>query len=194
MRRKQKQIPVLFKTSKAFSLIEILFVLLIIAFIFALASQKLIRKGKKVKTTFDKMIRLNKRLVILSKLHNQTYRWVIKLDPEGKEQYWVEKKQTRKKKGTGGGKNLDSHFFMDKSFYPEPESIPSILNITKVESPFWAKAKTKGLIYIYYYPQGLAQETRFYFTRPDNQAVWTLYLDPASKNIQVLKKGGRLGK
>ena len=136
------------------------------------------------------MIHLNKRLVILSKLHNQTYRWVIHLDPEGREQYWVEKKQNQKIDiKAKEEKNLGAHFVLDESFYPKPEPISPILNIKKAESPSWAVAKTEGLVYIYYYPQGLAQETSLQFTRRGNQGAWTLYLDPASKNMRILKKG-----
>lgn len=189
------------KSYKAFSLIEILVVLLIVAFIFTLTAKRFTRKEQRVKTVFEKLSRLNRRLSTLSKLHGRTYRWVIQLNNEEPDQYWVEKKQAVK---TGQlsmdivkgpvhlpeeeGKKEDSDFALDDSFYAEPEVIPPLLDITSLESSVWDKDKTEGLAYIYYYPKGLAQETAIQFFRPDNQGRWTLYLDPVTKELITLKE------
>ncbi len=188
---------VFLKSSKAFSLIEVLIVLFIIAFLFGLAAQKFSRRDQKINNTFDRIIRLNRRLVMLSKFYNETYRLVIQLDADGPEKYWVEKKQAKKDKDDASstierqddtGKEEISGFIIDSSFYDEPQVILPFLSITKVESSPWKEDKTEGLAYIYYYPKGLAQETALQFLRPDNQGRWTLYLDPVTKSIQVLKK------
>ena len=192
----QKKMSSFLKSSKAFSLIEILIVLSIIAFVFVFAAQKFSRKEQRISNQFDKLIRLNRRLVTVSKLHNKTYRLAIQLDNKGPEQYWVEKKQTGQTKEKLSKKNQTNEeaekqtddFFIDDSFYSQPEILSPLLSVTKVESPVWEKYKTKGLVYIYYYPKGLAQETNIQLLRSDNQATWTLYLDPATKNLQILKK------
>ena len=187
-----------FKFSKAFSLIEILIVLFILAFIFIFASQRFSRSEKKVKTVFDKMIHLNRRLATVSQLHNQTYRWVIQLNSEEPDQYWVEKKHSQNKMpntNTAAKKSFNSseedeqksEFVVDHSFYSEPETLPSFLDITQVERSLWTEAKTEGQVYIYYYPKGLAQETAIQLFRSDNQGEWTLYLDPAAKTLQLIK-------
>ena len=185
------------RSSKAFSLIEILLVLFILAFVMAFAAQRLYRPQKKVREAFNKMIRLNRRLATLSQLHGQTYRWALQLNKEGPDQYWVEKKQKQAKALKRSGAELEplktspqsSEFAMDKSFYPEPETLPAFLDMAEWESA--SEAKTEGLAYIYYYPKGLAQETAIHLIRPDNQGRWTLYLDPVSKSIQLIK--GRRG-
>ena len=196
------------KSSRAFSLLEILIVLSVIAFIFVFVAQRFSRKEQKVTGTFNKLVRLNRRLVLLSKFHNNIYRWVIQLDNEGAEKYWVEKKQEipsntdsshladSQVKDQEGGLNKEEspEFIRDDAFYSEPEVISPLLNITGVESFAWEKDKTEGLVYIYYYPRGLAQETAIQFLRPDNQGRWTLYLDPVTKNLQVLDKERRLSK
>ena len=177
----------------AFSLIEILLVLFIIAFAFVLSSKIFARKDRKARIVFDKMIRLNRRLATVSKLRGKTYRLAIQLESEGPETYWVEKKQPSSAGPSGPSASApklsaeDSGFAIDKSFFSEPEAIPSFLTFTKAESPLWKKGKTEGLVYIYYYPQGLAQETSLQVFRPDNQAKWTLYLDPATKELSLLK-------
>lgn len=188
---------------KAFSLIEILLVVFIIGFLFTVGSQRIFNKDKKVRTVFDKFIRLNNRLVSISTLHGKTYRLVIQLDAEKKDQYWVEKKQAggefaddaeSEKEGSESEDDIESEseeqktdniFQIDDSFYPEPQNLPSFLDITKIETK--GSSKEKGKIYIYYRPLALAQSVKIYFLRPDNQGKWTLYLDPVTKKMQVLK-------
>ena len=78
---------------------------------------------------------------------------------------------------------------MDDSFYSAPVKIPGLLDIVKIESPSWQEDKTEGPVYIYYYPKGLAQEISIHFLRKDGRGRWILYLDPVTKNIQILKIG-----
>ena len=175
--------------TSAFSLIEILVVLFILAFLFTFTAQRFTRKDRNIKNAFNKLIRLNSRLVMTSKFHNKEYRLVLQLNKEGPEQYWVEKKQPKAMQENQSDKKPPlSPFFMDEYFYSEPQILPSLLQIAKVESAILKKERTEGLVYIYYYPKGLAQETRLYFVRADNQAEWVLYLDPVAKNFQLLKK------
>ena len=193
-----KKISVFLKFSKAFSLLELLLVLVIIAFVFTFVSRTVFRKDQRVKSVFEKLVRLNRRLVTASKLHSKTYRLAIESDKEGPEQYWVEKKErgqgalpeTKEKEKNKG----NSGFALDDSFFSRPEVITPLLNITKVESPVWKEDKTEGLVYIYYYPKGLAQELSIQFLRPDNQGRWTLYSDPATKNFHLLKGSKGLAK
>ena len=191
------------KDSKAFSLIEILLVVSIISFFFLFALQKFSNQKKKIHTTFEKLVRLNRRLITSSKLFNKTYRLVIQLDDQKPETYWVEKKQAPQKIGNSAKKrslrkkdtdNQNQDFTKDDSFFSKPAIIPPLLNITQIESPTWKKNKTEGLVYIYYYPKGFAQETAIQFLRTDNQARWTLYLDPVSKELRVLKQEKSLSK
>lgn len=177
---------------KAFSLIEILIVLFILAFVFALTARSFIRPERKIKTAFEQMTRLNRRLATLSKLHNQSYRWVIQINSEGAEQYWVEKKQSpgldvNSKEDQEEKEEEAPDFIVDNSFYPNPETLNPLLEITKVESSAWDEDKTEGLVYIYYYPKALAQETAIQVFRPDNQARWTLYLNPVEKTLRLIK-------
>ena len=166
------------KAKKAFSLIESLLVIFIIAILFRFVSQRIYNKGQKVKTTFDQMIRLNNRLVTVSTLHGRTYRLVFQLSTDKADQYWVAKKENKEE-------NPDSAFQIDPVFYSESQSLPAILDITKVETK---KNSTEiGKVFIYYYPSALAQSAKIHFLRPDNQGRWTLYLDPVTKKLQVIK-------
>ena len=193
--KKPNRICIRYKLSeKAFSLIEILLVTFIIGFFFTISSQKLFSKKQKVRNVFNKFIRLNNRLVSISTLHSKTYRLVIHLDTEKKDQYWVEKKQAFNTSEESDEEEVDSEekepasaFQIDDSFYSEPQEVPTLLDITKIETG--GSVTEQGKVYIYYYPSALAQSAKIYFLRPDNQGAWTLYLDPVTKKLQAFKGG-----
>lgn len=178
------------KTSPAFSLIEVLLVLFILAFVFTFASQKLFRKSQGVKSAFEQIIRLNRRLVNSSQLHNKTYRLVIQWKGEGADQYWVEKqrlKNNSSEEETEDTSRERYEFVIDESFYSQPKALPSLLDIQQVKGSL---SEEEDLLYIYYYPKGLAQEITLELVRRDNQGSWSLYLDPVTKDFQVIKNQG----
>ncbi len=184
--------------ASAFSLIEILLILFILAFVFTFVSKSVFRRDQSVKASFEKLARLNRRLATLSKLNNSAYRLAIQISREGPERYWVEK-QTKPKSPLPSGlpgapteEKTKRQFVLDASFYSEPETLMPLLDITRAESPAWEEDKTEGVVYIYYHPKGLAQRADLHILRLDSQARWTLHLDPATKNLHLLKKPSRL--
>ncbi|MBC6415387.1 MAG: prepilin-type N-terminal cleavage/methylation domain-containing protein [Bdellovibrionales bacterium] len=175
------------KAQKAFSLIEVLLTLLILAFIVAFSTQFVTRKNPKVKSIFSDFMRLNNRLMNLSQLRSSNYRLVFKLSLKERDQYWVEKKISLKKSQEEENEEelVASEFERDENFYQEPQILPPLLDIVKIETK--GVSKEEGEVFIYYRASLLAQETKIYFRRPDNQGEWILYLDPASKKMNVLK-------
>ena len=150
-------------------------------------TQKIYRPEKKIRATFEKLTRLNRRLSTVSQLKGQSYRWVFKLSQQEKDLYWVEKKYKSQPKEPQEGPDFE--YFLDNSFYPEPQTLPSFLNIKSLQSHLGdLKAQTEGLAYIYYYPKGPAQEVAIHLNRPQQtDKAWTLYLNPASKNLELIK-------
>ena len=189
------------KNQKAFSLIEMLLTFLIVAFLIGFSTQYLRKKERKVKDTFEELSRLNQRLISLSHLRSNHYRLVFDLSLEKPDQYWVEKKSKTIKKGglsdksSAGFENaaLDEdqsnfskeNFEIDKSFYPEPNSFPSFLDIIEIETK--KSSKQDGRIFIDYNSSPLAQEMKIQFLRLDNKARWTLFLDPVSKQLKLVE-------
>ena len=194
------------KTKKAFTLIELLLVVALLAFLFALSAKIFVRKRVRVKNTFNEFIQLNNRLSRLSQLNKQSYRLAFDLSPTESDQYWVEKKRegifaqnsravdSRAVDTRAGDTSavdsqnsdrLASAYQRDPSFYPEPQTLSPLLDIVKIEQK--EQSQTDDLVYIYYYPSALAQETKIYFVRPDNKAEWILYLDPVSKELRLIK-------
>ena len=166
------------RSQSAFTLIEILAVLLIVVFIFSLSGRMLFSREKKIRAVFQDLILLNRRLVMDAKTRRNVYRLALRLNPEGPEEYWVEKKEASEE-GSGD-------FALDERFFSPPQKISPLLEISSVESVSWEEPKTEGIIHIYYTPKGLAQETAIQFFRPDNKGRWTLYLHPVHKEFHLL--------
>ena len=172
------------KAQKAFSLIEMLLTILIIGFIIGFSAQFFVRKDKKIRSVFDDFARLNSRLVNLSHLRSKRYRLVFKLSLKEEDQYWVEK-QSRLTKTEQEEPSSAGEFKIDESFYSKPQSLPSLLDIVKIETQ--SLSQEEGEVFIYYSASVLAQEAKIHFLRPDNQGKWILHLDPAGKQLRILK-------
>jgi len=86
------------KSQRAFSLIEMLLVFLILSFLIGFSSKYFRKKETKVRAVFEDFSRLNQRLVSLSHLKSKQYRLVFELSVEEPDRYWVEKKKEDSKK------------------------------------------------------------------------------------------------
>ena len=187
------------KAQKAFSLIEMMLTILIVAFLFGFSSQYFKKKERKVKSVFEEFVRLNKRLVSLSSLRASSYRLVFELSLDKPDSWWVEKKKKtgnvlgrlsedlkNKTSNSSEADLLDENFEIDTSFYLQPKTLPSFLDITEVEVK--KSSKLEGKVFIDYNSSPIAQEVKIKIFRPDNQARWTLYLDPVSKQLKLLQQ------
>jgi len=180
---------------KAFSLIEMLLTFLIVAFLIGFSTKAFRKKERTVKKTFEELSRLNQRLISLSHLRSYHYRLVFDLGLKQPDQYWVEKKKKNLDKSldqfssepenTNEKKPLKELFRRDESFYSEPATLPRFLNIIEVETQ--NKSQQEGRVFIDYTDSVLAQEMKIKIMRLDNQARWTLFLDPVSKQLKIIE-------
>lgn len=162
------------KSKKAFTLIEVLVVLFILVFLFSLSINQLFSSGQKINKTFERLVLLNRRIYTSSRIHRNVYRLVFKLNAQQEDEYWVEKQE-------GETFDVDSHF------YDEPQRIPYPLSLELVErSQPEEQQEDSSLFFIYYYPRGLSEAVALQFLRKDNQGRWTLYLDPVTKELNLL--------
>ena len=179
------------RSQKAFSLIEILTALTVIAFLMSFAARGFFKKDSKVKASFDRLIRLNRRLIDLSQSTGASYRLVFFLNDKGPDFYQAEKKSpapsAKDTERESAADFKEGGEWRPARFFQKPQAFPSFLNLTELESPLLGEAVKSGPAYIYYHPRGFAQETRIRFARRDREADWTLYLDPAQKSLRVLK-------
>ena len=163
------------RVQRAFTLIEILVVLILVVFIMSWSARRMFFQKSKIRTSFQALTRLNRSLDPRARLHGKTYRLVLKLNPNKPEEFWVERK-------------VEEEFVRDDMVLKAPGTLHSLLSVLSVESEEWPEAKTEGLVHIYYHPRGLGQETALHLERQDTKARWTIYFDPVTRELSVLKK------
>ena len=161
---------------RAFTLIEMLIVLLLLVFILFWSAQKMFSHKNKVGTSLQVLDRLNRSLDVRSRLHGKTYRLVLKLNPNQPEEFWVEKQTEEKGK-----------FILDNMVLKAPGTLHPLVSVVSAESEGWQEAKTEGLVYIHYHPRGLGQETALHLERQDTRARWTVYFDPVKRELSVIE-------
>ena len=161
---------------RAFTLVEVLIVLILVVFILSWSARKMFSPKGKIKTSLQVLNRLNRSLDTRARLHGKTYRLVLKLNPDKEpEEFWVEKK-------------VEETYVPDKMILKTPGTLHSLLSIVSAESEGWEGTKTEGLVYIHYHPQGLGQETALHLERRDTKARWTIYFDPITRELSVIDK------
>ena len=181
---------------KGFTLIEIVIVLGLVVVIFGLVGRKMFSAGGQITDSFRFLSTLNRRLYTSARLHQETYRLVIKLDEKKPEEVWVEKKlkkpQLSQETADEEKENLKEDevkdFVKDPSFLEKPRKITPLLSIPLVENSHWQEGQTEGLVYVYYFPKGPGPEIAIHFKRPDNQKEWTLYFPPLQRELRLIKK------
>ena len=160
---------------KAFTLMEVLIVLILVVFIMSWSARKMFSQKNKIRTSLQVLNRLNRSLDVRARLHGKTYRLVLQLNPNKPEKFWVEKK-------------VEGGFVPDEMILKAPGILHPLLSVMSVESEGWPEAKTEGLAYIYYHPRGLGQETALHLERQDTKARWTIYFDPITRELNVMDK------
>lgn len=160
---------------RAFTLIEVLIVLILVVFIMSWSARKMFSQKNRIRTSLQVLNRLNRSLDVRARLHGKTYRLVLQLNPTKPEEFWVEKK-------------MEEEFVPDEMILKSPGTLHPLLSILSVESEEWSEAKTEGLAYIYYHPRGLGQETALHLERQDTKARWTIYFDPITRELNVMEK------
>ncbi|MCY4512249.1 MAG: prepilin-type N-terminal cleavage/methylation domain-containing protein [Bdellovibrionales bacterium] len=161
---------------RAFTLVEVLVVLILVVFILSWSTRKMFSQKGKIRTSFQVLNRLNRSLDNRARLHGKTYRLVLKLNPDKEpEEFWVEKK-------------VEEAFVPDKMILKNPGTLHPLLSITSAESEEWEETKTEGVIHIHYHPRGLGQEVALHLERWDTKARWTIYFDPITRELSVIDK------
>jgi len=187
------------KNQRGFTLIEILFVLGIIAFVVAITIPKLGRTlGTQLRSTTRKIITLNNELHSFSRIKNKTYRLVLQFgDAEHKGRFYVEsasKKQllapiepgptpelTKEEKAKP--ENQDP-FTPDKEMLKNPVDLPRGVNFEDVENETSKKPITEGKAYIIFFPEGLVEKSVIHLT-DGNKIHWSLIVNPLTGHTDL---------
>ncbi|MBY0386110.1 type II secretion system GspH family protein [bacterium] len=196
-----------FKTSKGFSLIEILIVLAIVSLTVALLSQRIGKnEGRKIRRDVRVFASQIRDLRNKARMRNSTYRLVINLPENGieKQSYWVEStgknflviynedELKKRKDALREGDKDPNGFNVDSEVSKEgPQPLPDGLLFKSVEIAAQKKEYTSGRIYIHFFPEGRVEEAVIHIT--DGQKLhWSLAIHPLTGRVDLINKEKKL--
>jgi prepilin-type N-terminal cleavage/methylation domain-containing protein len=189
-----------FPVQAGFTLVEILIVLAILGGLAAVAVQKL-NKVENLKTVVRRLSTIIKKSRTYAKLNNQTYRLVISIEKDKTHQYWVESssktllldsnKERKSKKEQEDPENVNDGFTKAVDITKNAKNIPSGLYFSEIESAGQKQGDDEGLHYIYFLPQGVAEESVIQITNRKN-ATWSLYIPPLTTQTQIFTEAKKL--
>lgn len=182
-------------------------VLTIIAFVVTLGISRINKNNNDLKATLRRVSTLSKQLHSLAKLNSATYRIVFDLgggeDKEKSQSYWVEKalgsvvlapEDYEKKLDEQAGKKSEDEdakkappsggFQKDEKVVKGAKALPNGIKIESVESPASPEPITSGQAYIYFFPQGLADEAIVHLKAAD-KVEWSLAVRPLTGKMDI---------
>ncbi len=136
-----------------------------------------------------------------SRLKDVTYRLAIQMDKKKGYAYWVESASGSVKiLSVKARKNLSeltsdqrklqearNHFTLAKSITKKPVQLPGGLKFLEVEYADGHLHIRRGVAYIHYFPQGLAQEAAIHIGN-GKTLNWTLAIRPLTGQVDILPK------
>ncbi len=199
----------LIRNEKAFTLIEIMIVLAIMAAVVALSMPYISNRNSQNKKFLREFTILSRELHTKAKLQGVVFRMVLDLagsesggsDSNVPQTYWVEKsngssviKPNEEESALLRAQEADAEkrsdprgFEPDTSTIREPRELPSGMRIDKVEL---ARAKDpirRGKAYIHFMPQGLADEAAIHI-KGEKKQVWTIAIHPLTGRAELIAK------
>lgn len=188
------------RNQKAFSLLEIAIVLVIIGAIMAIAAPRLFDKKSETRKVFREFIVAGKDLKSRAKLANLTYRMAFNLT-EKDQSWWVEKSSravvldrtraesanldSKKEKSADDKDAKPSEFQMDESIFKKKQRLPSGYKFKQVESGTLDLIVTDGMAYIHFFPQGLIETSALQIEDPKKN-VFTLVYNPLTGHSDII--------
>jgi prepilin-type N-terminal cleavage/methylation domain-containing protein len=186
-----------------FTLVEILIVLAILGGLAAIGVQKL-NRAENLKTAVRRITTIIKKSRIYAKLNNQTYRLVINIEKDKTHQYWVEsssktlvldpekERETKKEEKKADAESGPTDGFGKASdITKKVRDLPPGWYFTEIESAGQKQGTDEGLHYIYFLPQGVAEESVIQIT-DRKKSTWTLYIPPLTTQTQIFTEAKKL--
>lgn len=194
------------KSSRGFTLIEILIVLGIIAALVVMVSGRIQRKQTNIKTTVREMTVLGKEIRNHARLKSLTMRLSINLDPKDPS-YSVESskspgsiyvnKEAMEKLAKGDlreddplKKELDQ-FTPYTKILKKPRTLPSGFTFKQVESMSYQEPITSGMAYIHFFPDGHLEGSAIQIT-DGKKLTWTILFHPLTGQANIIQEAKSL--
>jgi general secretion pathway protein H len=192
------------KSSQGLTLLEIVIVVAMIAFMATLAIPKLGGQKAKIQATVRKLAIVSRDIKYRAKLQNATYRLAIQMAPpeseneEGlKHQFWVEKapgsvvpdrdEETEEKEEDENAPPDPKAFARDTQIMKEPEELPRGMTFSRVEFSGLDAPIESGVAYIYYLPEGFVNESAIHIEY-EEKLKWTVAIQPLTGKADIFDK------
>lgn len=184
--------------SLGFTLIEILVVMIIIAFIVTLGARKLQSPNTTIKKAVRQIATVTRELHVRSKLSGITFRLALEMNGKKPDKIWVEastKKITlptekdlkEQQNARRSDKKEESPFALDKRIGTGGiRELPSAIKIKRVEYASENRTLTEGTAYIHFLPEGIVEEAVVHLATEDDSMKWTLAVHPITGKVDLL--------
>lgn len=188
---------------RGFSLLEVMIGLAVIVMATTLVIPTLRDKSREQKQTLRRVVLGVENTMNKARLFNKTYRFVFNLTgPDSKEpdSFWVEKASQRvpfgesfnevKPEGVEGSdenkQKKPSIFSLDPKVFKKPQTLKD-LKILQLEIDGFDRPITQGRAYIYFLPEGIAQEAVVQF-QLNKETTWSVVVRSLAGRAHVLGK------
>ncbi len=188
-----------YKSSKGFTLVEILIVLAILGGIAAMGIPAIFKKSDNIKKVARQLTSLTKEVRSRAKLKNATYRIVFDMATEP-HHYWVEFMQGSKpipaniydpKKDDDTESAHSLNFQKDTALFKQEKELPNGLFFASVETINTKSPITQGLAYVHYFPEGFVEAAVIQVTNRSD-LTWSFVISPLTGQSEIIEEAKSL--
>lgn len=197
---KLKNFPSSLKNQKAFSLIELMIVLAIVAGMVTLAVPRFTGPGTKIKAEIRRFAVLTRKLFQEAQIKKATFRLAIDMtdvDEDGGDKlhgFWIEAAEgAQMMEDPEAEPELDedgkkiSTFTVDNRVMKKNKELPEGFKFTRV-SYGGREDVTEGIAYLYFFPQGYTEEALIQISHVDSKLFWSLLINPLTGQVDIITK------
>lgn len=187
------------RNNSGFTLVEILLVMGLIAFIIVVGVRKLQSPNTTIKQAVKQISLISRELHVRSKLSGVTFRLAFEMNgKKSADRLWVEastqkttfpsEKDLKEKRDKRPDPEKDkSPFSIDKRIGSHGiKELPSNLKIRRVEYTQLENAVSGGMAYVHYLPEGIVEEAAIHIATEDDALQWTIAIHPLTGRVDLV--------
>ncbi|OQW52837.1 MAG: hypothetical protein A4S09_08310 [Proteobacteria bacterium SG_bin7] len=187
------------RNSRGFTLIEILIVMGLIAFIILMGVRKLQNPNTTLKQAVKQIATMSRELHVRSKLSGVTFRLAFEMNgKKSADRVWVEastqkitfpsEKELKEKRDRRSDPEKDKSLFsIDKRIGSHGvRELPSNLKIRRIEYAQLENAVSGGMGYVHYLPEGVVEEAAIHIATEDDALKWTIAIHPLTGRVDLV--------
>ena len=200
LKKKSKSLPLSLKNKRAFTLVEVLISMALVAGIIVLVASRFSSSKNEIKSDLTQLMVMTKKSFQYAQIKSATYRIVFDMtetDEEGnpkQHRFWTEYANgpkfipdpEEKQKLDEEGKPI-SDFKIDERINKKPRVLPDGYKFTSI-SYGGRDEIDSGVAYIYFFPQGYTEESLIQLAHEENKHYWSILIDPLTGISSLIPK------